>query len=403
MALYKVKAANDSGKVFVRDMEAVSEDDVHVKLEREGLYALDVRAEGMFGFLSGPVLFSGKGVKRAEFMVFTKGLIALMKAGIPVVDALDALGAGAASVTLKSAIRDVSSGVRSGMQLSEAMAKRPDVFSPLYTAALSSGERTGDMLPAMKGYIEYAARIETLRKKIVRSVSYPLILAFVSTFAIGFLMWYVVPTFSKVYEGFSGELPVASRALFAASVLVRAYWIALVIGMAAVFAGAVLYLRTPSGKRRLDSLKLGFPQFGDVYRGYAAAKFSRTLAMVFKSGLPIMHALETAKPVLSNSVLEEKLDYVIKKTREGSSVASAMEEVSFYPDITQRMFTVGEKTASLPEMLLDIADYHDEEVDHRMQIMTNMIEPALMIFMGLIIGTIVILLYLPIFQMGSRF
>ncbi len=211
-----------------------------------------------------------------------------------------------------------------------------------------------------------------------------------------------VPSFAQIYMDAGAELPLPTLALISVSRFVKGHIFVVLM----VFAIAVVALRSAHkkgfGRIYLDSIKLKIPEIGDIYRGYSIAKFSRTLGMVLKSGISLVQGLEMSKGVLNNSVLEGKLTRVIGKTKEGESVTEAMSRENLLPDISLRMFSVGEKSASLPVVLDEIADFHEQEVSHRVGIVTDLLEPALMIIMGLVIGTIVVLMYLPIFQLGSR-
>ncbi len=403
MPVFNVKAATEEGRVVIRKMEADSEGDISMRLESEGLHPIEISSASLGSFFSTPLMAGRKALTRAEFMVFNRGLMALLKAGVPVVECLDTLSQRSPSVPFKAAVSAVTTEVRSGKTLSESMKKHPATFPPLYTATIGSGESTGDLVPAIGGYLDYTKRVESIRKKMVRALSYPLVLSGLLFAATIFLMLVVVPTFSKVYADTGGDLPTASMVLFSISDFLRSKGLIVLFVIAGICVAIYFYVRSPGGKIVMDKLKLTLPQIGGIYRGYAVSTFSRTLAMVLRSGVHLVHSLEMAKGVLGNSVLEEKLDYVIKSTREGGTVTDAMSKVSFMPEVTLRMFSVGEKTATLPDMLTDIADFHDEEVDHKMTILSNLIEPALMIIMGLVVGSIVILLYLPIFQMGANF
>ncbi|MBI5560690.1 MAG: type II secretion system F family protein [Deltaproteobacteria bacterium] len=401
MTKFKVKAATEEGRVISREVEARSREELSVMLEKEGLLPIKVKKEGR---PFSKAFFKGRkrSVKRGEFLIFNKGLAALLKAGLPVVECLETLKGQASNEYFEGILDGTANYIRNGESLSDAFAHHGEVFSSLYTASISAGERTGDLIPAISGYINYQQRIEAIRKKVVSSVTYPAILTAASLAVIAFLIVYVVPTFSKIYISTGATLPLASRILIAASSFMRRY----ILLFAGFFLGAGFairaYIKSEGGRYALDRAKLEFPQLGGIYLSYTAAKFSRTLSMVLKSGVHLVHALEMSRGVINNTLLEGRLDYVIKKAREGETITGAMAEAGFMPEITLRMLGVGERSASLPEMLADIASFHDEEVDHKVGIITDLIEPALMIIMGLIIGAIVVLLYLPIFQLGAN-
>jgi type IV pilus assembly protein PilC len=402
MAFFKAKAATHEGNIIFKEIEARSSEEVRLQLEKEGLYPIEIRRAGMRSFF-GTSLFAGKSsLRRADFLIFNKGLISLLKAGLPVVNALETLRQRIESAYFMEVLKDTIDGVRGGKALSEAMDAHPGVFPPLYTATVSSGERTGDLVPAISSYVEYQKRMEAVRKKVVSCVTYPALLTAASISIIAFLITYVIPTFSRIYIEAGAELPLASSVLIAVAVFARKYFLLFVMLFFAAALFLRAYLKSERGALRLDRAKLALPRFGAIYRDYAVSKFSRTLAMVLRSGMHLIGALETSKRVLGNSVLEKEADGVIKRAKEGESVTDALAATSLMRDVTLKMFAAGEKSATLPETLSDIADFLDGEVDYRVGIMTTLIEPLLMVVMGLIIGTIVVLLYLPIFQLGAR-
>lgn len=401
MINFKVRAATQEGRVVTREVLANSRQEVGIQLEKEGLYLIEAKPKGSGAFAL-PTARRRK-VKAWEFLMFNQGLVALLKAGMPVLECFDALLQRSMNPHFSEAIEETVRGIQNGQSISEAMKVRPDVFPSLYTASISAGERTGDLIPSIKGYIEYIKRIEAIRKKVVSAVIYPALLTGVSFLLVIFLITYVVPAFANIFMDSGTKLPLPTRILISITDFVGQNFLLMLLTVAGLGFALRFFIRTPAGRSYVDALKLHFPRLGEIYWGYAVAKFSRTLGMVLNSGIPIIQALEMTKGVLGNSILEGKMDRAIKKAKEGETITNAMTEVALMPDVTLRMLAVGERSASLPAILADIADFHDEEVDHRVKIMTSLIEPALMIIMGFVIGTIVILIYLPIFMIGRAF
>jgi type IV pilus assembly protein PilC len=397
MAHFKVRAATQQGRVVYREVIAASRQDLGRQLEKEGLYLIDAKPKGL-----GLSISRLGRVKPWDLLTFNQGLVALLNAGLPVVEGFEALLQRSQNPVFKEAIQDTMQGIRSGQSISEAMKVHPEVFPPLYTASISAGERTGDLVPAILSYIEYLKRAEAIRKKVVSAVTYPAILTSVSLLVITFLITYVVPSFAVIYLDTGTELPLPTRVLISVTDFAKQYFLVLLAIFVALVFGLRFFLGTGGGRQYLDRVKLTFPRLGEIYREYSIAKFTRTLSMVLTSGIPLIQALEMAKGVLNNAVLEGKMDRVIKEAKEGESVTNAMTGLDLMPEVTLRMFAVGERSASLPAVLKDIADFHDEEVDHRLKILTDLLEPALMIIMGLFIGIIVVLLYLPIFMLGQK-
>lgn len=402
MTIYRVKAATSKGGIVQKEFEASSREDMELRLERDELYPLEVSVKS--GILSrlASLKTIGQAIRYEDFFVFNKGFITMLKAGVPVIDCIETLKGNLKNETLKYALEDIIKGIRDGKSVSEAMKDRSDIFPSLYVAVISAGERTGDLIPAIKGYIEYQKRIEGIRKKITAAAMYPCILAFASFAVVCFLLIYVVPSFAGIYLNSGAPLPLPTHILMILSGFIRSNIFLIIAAAIAGLIGLVFLITSQFSRRHIDTLKLSLPRIGEIYRGYAVSKFSRTLGMVIKSGVPLISALEMCKAVFNNSVLEEKLGRVIKKASEGSTVSAAISEEGLMPDITMRMFTVGESSASLPAVLEDIADFQDEVLDHSVSILTSLIEPALMVIMGIVIGAIVILMYLPIFQLGAR-
>ncbi|MBI5561714.1 MAG: type II secretion system F family protein [Deltaproteobacteria bacterium] len=399
MTLFKIKAATIEGKILHREVEAATKDALSTQLEKEGLFPLEIRAGGSFF----PLLKTKGHVKSQDLIAFNQGFTTLIRAGIPILDALETLMKSSRSRVLNEALKDSIRDIRSGSTMSEAFAKHPPVFPALYTASVAAGERTGDLIPAVSRYNEYRKKSDAVKKRVIRSITYPTVLALASVFVIIFMIGYVFPSFAKVYTDSGAELPLPTRMFLFATGALRDYFLLFAAAAVAAAAGFFLYFKSHAGRGLLDNVKLKTPQFGDIYRGYAVAKFSRTFAMVLMSGTPIIGALEMSKGVLRNDVLAGKLERIIKRVKEGISCSAAMADEGFFPDISMKMFGAGEKSAALPEVLNEIADYHEDEVSHRVEILMSLIEPALMIVMGLVVGAIVILMYLPIFQLGARF
>lgn len=396
MAIYKVRAANESGQVFEKSVEAENRSDLDGKLSKEGLVAVRVK-EPMFGSLD----FLSGGVSSKELLLFNKGLTALLKAGLTIKDCFESLRDRTKNKFFNDTLGDLITDLKSGMSISEAMDKHPRVFPVLYRANISSGERTGDLIPAINSYLEYQAMVETLRKKVVGAMFYPAVLLFISLGAVSFLLTFVVPTFADMYADMDAELPALTQLLLDSQAFLKNNFVLLLLGTVFVLFALFLFFSSPVGKKLRDIALIKTPLLGEVYWGYCISKFSKTLAMILSSGVPIVKALEMSKSVLSNIYLENILDEVIVRAKEGESMSEVMEELNFMPDVTLKMVAVGEKSASLPDILTDAAEFHDEEVSYKIQVFTGLIEPIMIVVMGVFIAVIILMLYLPIFSLGE--
>lgn len=400
MAKFMVRAGTLEGKVLLREVESDSVEGVRSMLDKDGLLPLEIRRRG----LSVPALLSrAQKVKGIDMLVFNQCLLTLLKAGLPIIEVLETLKSATRNTTLSRALDRVQNDLKAGKTISEAFLARPEAFPALYASTIAAGEKTGDLIPAIIGYIDFQKRTEEIRKKVFSSALYPLILAASSLAVVGFLLYFVVPSFAEIYLSSGAQLPLGTRVLISAAGFMQSNIIFLAIFAAGFVFFLRKYLRIDHGRELLDTVKLRCPQLGGIYEGYSLAKFSRTLGMLLKSGVPLPEALAMSKGVLGNRVLERKLSGVIKSVIGGGSASAAMSACALLPEITFRMFSAGEKSASLQSMLDEIAIFHEGDIDYRVGILTGFLEPALMIIMGLVIGGIVVLMYMPIFQLGAGF
>jgi len=371
MAVYKIKAGTLEGKILYKEIMAQSRGEVEAALEKEGLYPIDIRLKGIAKeFLSKPLSFGAPKVKSEDMLIFNQGFATLLRAGLPVVESLETLVQSSSGVALGVTLRDVLKRVKEGSTLSAAMGASPAVFSKLYVAAIAAGEKTGDLVPSIKGHIEY-------QDNIFCDIPY----------CLGICKYRRCDLSYNLCRAFF------CRSLYTYFLLIIAVIVAFVLWLKA-------FARSRRGTFMIDSLKLRLPYLGAIFSGYSMAKFTRTLGMVLASGVPLLEGLNMSKGVLANIVLEEKLDRIVTSTEHGGVVSDSMEREAFMEPLTMRMFAVGERSASLNIILSEIADYHDQDLNYKVGILTSFIEPALMVVMGTIVAVIVVLMYLPIFQMG---
>lgn len=400
MPKFKVKATNEQGVIIYRDVVASSKDEVRSELTKEGLFPVDISVEG--GGL-GFSLPTGKGgrVKGSEFAVFNQGFMSLLRAGLGVLPALESLVSKHKNIYFKKVVDSVAEEVKTGKSLAEAMEEHKDVFPSLYIATIKSGERTGDLVPALKGYVLYQRRMETIKKKVISAVAYPVAISGFSFLVLVFMFLYVVPTFVEIFKSSGIELPLISVIVMGFSYFLKSnflYIAGVIVVTAFLFKG---YINTDSGRLKMDRFKITMPSVGTTYHQYAVAKFARTLAMILRSGIPLIQALEMSKGVFDNSYLESGMVKVIQESSEGTSVTESLEKFDILPDMSLRMFDIGEKSANLEIILDDIALFNEETVDYELGLLTSLLEPILIVIMGIIIAVIVVALYVPIFMMGN--
>ena len=382
----------------MKELDALNDALLRQSLEEQGYVVFEVRKKP-FQFL----LESGIGRKKIgskELLLFNQELLVLLKAGLPIIQALDTIlesGTGKLNEIL-SAIRE---DIKGGMALSAAFEKYPRVFPQLYIASIRAGERTGDLPQTIRRYIAFLKRTEGFRGKIIAALFYPAILITVATLAISMLLIYVVPTFSQIYAGSGSALPLPTQMLINFTGALRHY---LPLFLGVVFVGVVIFKHwkeTESGRYTVDGLKIKTPFAGSIAIRYSLAGFTRTLATVLGSGIPIVEAMRMSVGTLNNKVLERGLLMAVHRVEEGSKLSTALENMKLLPPLALRMLSVGETTGALEEMLGDISDYFEDEIEKNLHVLSTAIEPAIMVVMGVIIGTIIITMYLPIFKIAS--
>lgn len=402
MPKFKFVAKNQQGHSVTDTVEAENEAAIIESLRKRQLIIISIipQAAKRHG-LSFKLPVLGGGVKIDDLVVFSRQLATMVSAGLPIVQSLDILSEQIEKRHLKSIVALVKKDVETGSSLSEGMAKHPKVFSELFINMVSAGETSGmldEILGRVAAYLEATSR---LMKKISSALVYPTVvvaMAFVITL---FMLIKVVPTFKGIFSGFGGTLPGPTLILLKISDTLRQYF-PIVFGIGVVIAIVVArYINTPRGRLRFDSLVLKLPLVGKLVRKMAISRFARTLSTLVKSGVPILAALEIVGKTSGNKVVEVAVRNVRDSIKEGESIAAPLAKAGVFPPLVVRMISVGEQTGSLEEMLSKISDFYDTDVTTSVEGLTSLIEPLVMIFLGLIIGSIVVALYMPIFKIGE--
>lgn len=399
MAVYTCKLGSADGKVFEKDFEATTPELLKQSLEEQGYYVFGIRRRRL-DFLRDKGS-AGRKIDSKELLSFNQEILVLLKAGLPIIQALDTILERLEKGKLSEILKEIREDVKGGLSLSDAFGKYPRAFPHLYIASIKAGEKTGDLPHTIRRYNDYLKRADALRKKFIGALVYPGILVTVATIAITVLLVYVVPTFTKVYADSGGELPLPTQMLIAFTTTLRKFFPLVVTGTIA----GVFFLRkwaaTDHGRFWLDTIKLRLPVFGIIFLRYSLSSFTRTLATVIGSGIPIVESLRMAVGTLNNRILERKMLEAIKKVEEGIRLSVALEAAKIMPPLALRMIGVGETTGSLEEMLADISEFFEEDIENRLGVLATAIEPAIMVVMGLVIGVIIITMYLPVFKLAG--
>ena len=397
---FRCRHGTGSGQILEGVYVAESEARFRRDLEDKGLHILAVRRKGGFGW---PTLSLGKRrrIGTREFLVFNQELATLLKAGMPVVQSLDILRRRVDNPLLKSALEDVHERVRAGSSLSEAFEAQEGLVPGVYTASLLAGEKSGGLEAVIRRYVAYVKVITSVRSKTVAALIYPAILLTLAMIVVGIIIFRVVPEFSAFYQGLGAELPWMTRAIVASSTALTTYLP--YVSPVAVVAGVGLWfwMKQPGLGRRVDRLILGLPGLGPVARKFATSQLARTLATLLGGGVPLVSALDISARAIGNRYLAQHLVTVGQRVREGEGLSAAMAARGVFPGVAIRMIEVGESTGALQEMLNSVADFYDEEIEMNLGRFITVIEPTLLIIMGIVIAGLLLALYMPLIQLSS--
>jgi type IV pilus assembly protein PilC len=400
MPAFRCKYMTPQGKYLKKVLTADSKEDLRWRLEREGHFVYRIKRAGRLRPNSARPSRGG-GFKTTDFLSFNKEFAVLLRTGIPVVAALDAITEKSAPGEFLEVLRQVRYDVSTGQGLSEAFAKYPHQFSNIYVSALQAGERSGNIPEALLRHIDYMKKARILRRKMITAAVYPVILTVTSIFVLGLLMVYVVPAFTKTYFDAGTELPWLTRVLVDTSQGLKANILLLLALCGLAAAGLYLGVRNEATRPRLDQIRLNLPVVGAVQMTYATAQLFRTVATILGSGTPLLEAMRIATGSQGNYFLRDRLQEVVGRLEEGAMLSEALEEAEVFPRLAVRMVSAGESGGALEQVLGDVADFYDDELENRLNLLTSAVEPVLMLIMGLLIGFIVVAMYLPIFQLAG--
>jgi len=397
---FRCRIASPNGEIVEGVYVAETEAKLRHELQEKGLYVLSLQPKSAIAGLS-LRLPQSNSVNMREFLIFNQELATLLKAGMPLVQSLDLLKRRVTSPVFRSVLDDIHDRVRSGTALSDAFAAQNDLFPRVYTASLLAGERSGNLDAVLRRYVEYTKIINTLKRKTVSALVYPAILITLALVLVSIIVLKVVPAFADFYAGFGAELPLATRVIMNISAFVRGEFTLVFGAIVIIAAGGYFWLRNAQHQARFDRLILNLPGFGQVARKFGTSQMARTLATLLGGGLPLVNALDIAARSISNQYLAGQLDIVAARVREGQAFAAALDARRTFPDVAVKMAEVGETTGALQDMLNTVADFFDEEISTYMERFVTLVEPVLLVVMGVVIAGLLLALYMPLFQLSS--
>lgn len=400
---FRCKVATAAGQVTQATYAAESEHALRHDLEGKGLFVLALQPVGGMGVGRFSLrLPSRKKISSTEFLIFNQEMATLLRAGLPLVQSLDILRRRVPNPSLKAVLNDVYDRVRSGSALSDAFEAQGGMFTGIYHASLMAGEKSGSLETVLRRYVAHMKVLSSVRSRLVSALIYPMVLLSLSAVVVALIVFKVVPEFASFYAGFgSAELPASTQMIVAFSTgVVNYFWLwlaaALVIGI-----GGGVWVRQPGQRRRLDSVKLRLPWFGPLSRKFSTAQVARTISTLLAGGIPLVNALDIASKSVGNRAVASDLDLVAREVREGSSLHDSLTRRGTFPDVAVEMVEVGESTGALAEMLNSIADFYDEENDTSLTRFSNLVQPMLLVVMGIVIAGLLLSLYMPLFQLSS--
>ena len=401
MPVFLYRAAQGDGTILEGRLEGDDERTIRGQLEDRGLLVFRLRRRGSVPILDAAP-WRGGTVTRQDFLIFNQEFLALVKAGLPILKAWDLLIQRTRRSAFQSALRAVHQSIRDGASLSDALAQHSEQFPELYVAAVKAGEQVGSLPEVLQRYIVYLKLIIGLRQKLTKAMAYPAFLVIVGVAVVGFLVGYILPTFSVIYGDTLSELPAPTRALIGLVKNIQSHFLIMIAGAIGLAVGFRMWYRSPGGRDWWDRHVLRFPIIGDLLFKHHTIQFTRTLATVLAGGTPLIDALQIVRRGVINRSLAAGLTTAIGQVQEGMLLATALERNKVLPRMALEMIAVGEETGSMETMLRDVAEFHEGELDQRLSQMTTWIEPILLLVMGGIVAVVVIVMYLPIFQAAGN-
>jgi len=400
MITFSYQARDASGKIVSGVHDALNEDNAVTSLMSRGLMVLSLQKKAAVTRRRNRVW----SIKETDLVLFTRQLATMIEAGISLVQALTALYEQAdpkRQKSLRHVISDVIARVQGGETFNESIAKHPRVFNRLFVSMVKAGEAGGllaEILERLAGFLEASAR---LRKKVKSAMTYPVIVLCIALAITTFLIVKVVPVFGEIFKDFGAKLPAPTQFLIDVSDFVRADWYFIVLIGGAIIFGLRWFLLSARGKKMSDRWKLKLPIFGPLLHKISMSRFSRTFAQLIRSGVPILEVLDIVGGSSGNHVVEESIKGVSVDVEKGDNLSVAMSKKKIFPPMLLRMVAAGESTGKIDSMLEKMADFWDEEIDAMLNALTSLIEPFLIVFLGVIVGGIVIAMFLPIFKLNE--
>ena len=385
-----------SGREIRNTVEALSEQSAIAALLGRNLLVVEIREK-----VAKKGQTKGGKVALSDLVVFTRQLATMIDAGIPIVQVLQALAEQTPNKVMRDTVHDICTRVEGGESFSEALTKHPKAFNKLYVAMVSAGEKGGLLSEILSRLATYLENTERLRKKVKTALMYPTVVTIVAIVITTFLLVRVIPTFKEVYSGFGAKLPGPTQIMMDISDIVRQYLLGLIVIAAAAIWGWLYYIKTKPGREFWDRQRIKLPIFGQIAHKICLARFTRTLASLVRSGVPILEVLQIVSQTVGNVVMEKAIRVTASDIERGENISTALAKHPVFPTMVIRMLSAGEQTGNIDNMLERVANFLDEEIDTTLSGLMSLIEPLLIVFLGVVIGGMGVCMVLPIFNLAN--
>ena len=398
MPVYQYEALDRSGKTVSGIIDADAEDDARRKLRGMALYPTRIAV----GAHTSPAGGLFDRITAKEVSVFTRNLATLSSAGFPVIEALTSISDQIEHLMMREVVVQIREKVREGSPLSEALAMFPELFGSMFVSMVQAGERSGRLEDILFQLSDYLDKKEALKNRVLVALAYPILMTLVGAAIVTFLLVYIVPQLTVLFTQSKRDLPLPTRMLLGTSDALGQYWWAVLGVLVLAWFAFDRWSRTDSGGYTYDNIKLKMPVFGTLVRKIAISRFVRTLGILLQSGVPILQALDIVRNVVANAVIAESLEQTRKSVSQGSNLATPLRQSALFPAIVIDMISAGQKSGQLEKMLLKLAEDYDREVEGTIEMLTALLEPVIIIFMGLTVGFIVLAVLLPIYELNKQ-
>lgn len=394
---FHYEGINKSGQKMVGEIQARSLAIAKADLRKQGIVSNKIVKKRKPFFDK-----NNKKIKPGDITVFSRQLATMIESGIPLVQAFDIVAKGQSNKRLKTLIETIKNDVETGLTLAESLIKHPAYFNELFCNLVDAGEKSGSLDVMLDKVATYKEKIETIKKKIKKALTYPIAVLVVALIVTAGLLIFVVPQFESLFKGFGADLPAMTAAVVAMSKFMQAYWY-YIFGALGALVYAFIYTKNHSVNfaQNMDRIMLKLPVIGPILEKAAIARFTRTLSITFAAGLPLVEALKSVAGATGNIIYSKATDQIREEVSTGQQMNVAMENTHLFPNMVIQMVAIGEESGALEKMLGKVADFFEEDVDNAVDALSSLLEPIIMSVLGILVGGLVVAMYLPIFKLGS--